>query len=143
MVVVLKLLGYILPQVLIAGLCLIIDTLVCNEPALVTLACVVMNIDDAVHALANHIVDHLVNPFHPLGFHVAVGVSPNPLVPKSIEGLELGRKNTIAVSEEMQSSRAEIFAGGDIVRGGATVILAMGDGRRAALNMDKHLQAAE
>ena len=72
---------------------------------------------------------------------VAVGVSPNPLVPKSIQGLELGRKNTIAVSEEMQSSRAEIFAGGDIVRGGATVILAMGDGRRAALNMDKHLRS--
>ena len=71
---------------------------------------------------------------------VAVGVSPNPLVPKSIPGLELGRKNTIAVSEEMQSSRQEIFAGGDIVRGGATVILAMGDGRRAALNMDKHLR---
>jgi glutamate synthase (NADPH/NADH) small chain len=71
---------------------------------------------------------------------VAVGVSPNPLVPKSIEGLELGRKNTIAVNEGMQSSRAEIFAGGDIVRGGATGILAMGDGRRAALNMDKHLR---
>jgi glutamate synthase (NADPH/NADH) small chain len=71
---------------------------------------------------------------------VAVGVSPNPLVPKSIEGLELGRKNTIAVNDAMQSSRAEIFAGGDIVRGGATVILAMGDGRRAAQNMDAHLQ---
>ncbi|SED98488.1 bifunctional dihydroorotate dehydrogenase B NAD binding subunit/NADPH-dependent glutamate synthase [Prevotella sp. lc2012] len=71
---------------------------------------------------------------------VAVGVSPNPLVPKSIEGLELGRKNTIVVNEAMQSSRTEIFAGGDIVRGGATVILAMGDGRRAALNMDKHLR---
>ena len=70
---------------------------------------------------------------------VAVGVSPNPLVPKSIEGLELGRKNTIVVSEGMQSSRAEIFAGGDIVRGGATVILAMGDGRRAAQNMDEYL----
>ena len=71
---------------------------------------------------------------------VAVGVSPNPLVPKSIEGLELGRKNTIAVNEGMQSSRLEIFAGGDIVRGGATVILAMGDGRRAAQNMDEFLQ---
>ena len=70
---------------------------------------------------------------------VAVGVSPNPLVPKSIEGLELGRKNTIVVNEGMQSNRPEIFAGGDIVRGGATVILAMGDGRRAAQNMDKHL----
>jgi len=71
---------------------------------------------------------------------VAVGVSPNPLVPKSISGLELGRKNTIAVDERMRSSRPEIFAGGDIVRGGATVILAMGDGRRAAANMHKWLQ---
>ena len=70
---------------------------------------------------------------------VAVGVSPNPLVPKSIEGLELGRKNTIVVNEEMQSSRSNLFAGGDIVRGGATVILAMGDGRRAAANMHSYL----
>ena len=71
---------------------------------------------------------------------VAIGVSPNPLVPKSIKDLELGRKNTIVVNEDMQSSRPEIFAGGDIVRGGATVILAMGDGRRAAANMDKQLR---
>jgi len=63
---------------------------------------------------------------------VAVGVSPNPLVPTSVEGLKLGRKNTIAVNESMQSNIPTIFAGGDIVRGGATVILAMGDGRRAA-----------
>ena len=73
---------------------------------------------------------------------VAVGVSPNPLVPKSIEGLALGRKNTIAVNDQMQSSRKEIYAGGDIVRGGATVILAMGDGRRAAMNMSKQLTEA-
>ena len=71
---------------------------------------------------------------------VAVGVSPNPLVPKSIEGLELGRKNTIAVNDDMQSSIPTIFAGGDIVRGGATVILAMGDGRRAAKAMDEKLK---
>ena len=71
---------------------------------------------------------------------VAVGVSPNPLVPQSIKGLELGRKNTIAVNDEMQSNIATIYAGGDIVRGGATVILAMGDGRRAAASMDKHLR---
>lgn len=70
---------------------------------------------------------------------VAVGVSPNPLVPKSVAGLELGRKNTIVVNEDMQSSRSEIFAGGDIVRGGATVILAMGDGRRAAKGMAEKL----
>lgn len=66
---------------------------------------------------------------------VAVGVSPNPLVPKSISGLELGRKSTIVVDDTMQSSRSGIYAGGDIVRGGATVILAMGDGRKAAQNM--------
>lgn len=72
---------------------------------------------------------------------VAVGVSPNPLVPKSIQGLELGRKNTIVVNDQMQSSRSEIYAGGDIVRGGATVILAMGDGRRAAANMDMQLRS--
>lgn len=72
---------------------------------------------------------------------VAVGVSPNPLVPKSIKGLELGRKNTIAVNDKMQSSISTIFAGGDIVRGGATVILAMGDGRKAAKNMHEMLTA--
>ena len=72
---------------------------------------------------------------------VAVGVSPNPLVPKSVKGLELGRKDTIVVNEQMQSSQSEIFAGGDIVRGGATVILAMGDGRRAAANMAEQLLA--
>ncbi|MDY6257114.1 MAG: bifunctional dihydroorotate dehydrogenase B NAD binding subunit/NADPH-dependent glutamate synthase [Bacteroidaceae bacterium] len=72
---------------------------------------------------------------------VAVGVSPNPLVPKSVEGLELGRKNTIAVNDQMQSSIPTIFAGGDIVRGGATVILAMGDGRKAAANIDAMLKA--
>lgn len=73
---------------------------------------------------------------------VAVGVSPNPLVPKSISGLEIGRKNTIVVNEGMQSSCPEIYAGGDIVRGGATVILAMGDGRRAAASMNQQLTTA-
>ena len=71
---------------------------------------------------------------------VAVGVSPNPIVPKSVKGLELGRKNTIAVNDEMQSNIPTIYAGGDIVRGGATVILAMGDGRRAAAAMHQQLQ---
>lgn len=70
---------------------------------------------------------------------VAIGVSPNPIVPKSVKGLELGRKNTIAVNDDMQSSIPTIYAGGDIVRGGATVILAMGDGRRAAAAMHHQL----
>ena len=71
---------------------------------------------------------------------VAVGVSPNPLVPTSVKGLELGRKNTIAVNDKMQSNIPTIFAGGDIVRGGATVILAMGDGRKAAECMHQMLK---
>ena len=71
---------------------------------------------------------------------VAVGVSPNPIVPTSVKGLELGRKNTIAVNDDMQSNLSTIYAGGDIVRGGATVILAMGDGRRAAAAMAKKLK---
>ena len=71
---------------------------------------------------------------------VAVGVSPNPIVPTSVKGLELGRKNTIAVNDDMQSNIPTIYAGGDIVRGGATVILAMGDGRHAAAAMAKKLK---
>ena len=74
---------------------------------------------------------------------VAVGVSPNPLVPQSISGLALGRKNTILVNEGMQTNLSEVYAGGDIVRGGATVILAMGDGRKAALHMHQQLQQTE
>ena len=66
---------------------------------------------------------------------VAVGVSPNSLVPDSVEGLEVSRRGTIVVDETtMESNVPGLYAGGDIVRGGATVILAMGDGRRAASN---------
>jgi len=72
---------------------------------------------------------------------VAIGVSPNPIVPRSVKGLELGRKGTIAVNEDLESNIPTLFAGGDIVRGGATVILAMGDGRRAAASMDAKLKA--
>ena len=71
---------------------------------------------------------------------VSAGVSQNTIVPNSIPGLELGRKGTIAVNENMQSSISTIYAGGDIVRGGATVILAMGDGRHAAAAMDEQLR---
>ena len=72
---------------------------------------------------------------------VAIGVSPNPLIPHEVNGLKVSRWGTIEVDpESMQSSVADIFAGGDIVRGGATVILAMGDGRRAAAGMHIYLQ---
>lgn len=72
---------------------------------------------------------------------VSVGVSPNPLIPEAIKQLEISKRGTIIVNDEtLQSSVNDIYAGGDIVRGGATVILAMGDGRRAAAAMDKQLQ---
>ena len=70
---------------------------------------------------------------------VAVGVSPNPLIPSSVAGLEISRKGTIVVNESMQSALPMLFAGGDIVRGGATVILAMSDGRKAAKAMHEYL----
>lgn len=71
---------------------------------------------------------------------VSVGVSPNPIVPSSIKGLEMGKWGTIHVDENMESSIPMIYAGGDIVRGGATVILAMGDGRKAAAAMAARLR---
>lgn len=72
---------------------------------------------------------------------VSVGVSPNPLIPQSLPGLKVSRWGTIIVDEkEMQSSIPELFAGGDIVRGGATVILAMGDGRKAADGIHNYLK---
>ncbi len=70
---------------------------------------------------------------------VSIGVSPNPLVPSSVSGLDVSRWGTIVVNDGMQSSIPTIFAGGDIVRGGATVILAMGDGRKAAASMHEFL----
>ncbi len=67
---------------------------------------------------------------------VSVGVSPNPLIPSTVGGLKISKWGTIEVNQDtMQSDIPMIFAGGDIVRGGATVILAMGDGRKAAANM--------
>ncbi|MCQ2348301.1 MAG: bifunctional dihydroorotate dehydrogenase B NAD binding subunit/NADPH-dependent glutamate synthase [Paludibacteraceae bacterium] len=71
---------------------------------------------------------------------VSVGVSPNPLIPNSVSGLDISRKGTIVVNEDtMQSTIPTLFAGGDIVRGGATVILAMSDGRKAAKAMHEYL----
>ncbi len=72
---------------------------------------------------------------------VSVGVSPNPLIPQSLPKLHVSKWGTIQVDDEhMQSNIHGMFAGGDIVRGGATVILAMGDGRRAAMGIHEYLQ---
>ncbi|MBO4944450.1 MAG: FAD-dependent oxidoreductase, partial [Muribaculaceae bacterium] len=71
---------------------------------------------------------------------VSVGVSPNPLIPENIEGLEVTRRGTLVVDDDtLRTTQDDMYAGGDIVRGGATVILAMGDGRHAAASMAEAL----
>lgn len=72
---------------------------------------------------------------------VSVGVSPNPLIPNAIPQLEVSKRGTIVVDDStlQSASMSDMYAGGDIVRGGATVILAMGDGRHAAAAMAEAL----
>ena len=71
---------------------------------------------------------------------IAVGVSSNPIIQKSMPELEVTKWNTIKVDDNMMTSIPGLFAGGDIVRGGATVILAMGDGRKAAAGIHTYVQ---
>ncbi len=71
---------------------------------------------------------------------IAIGNGPNPLILKTTPELETTRRSTIVVDPEtMKTSKKGVFAGGDIVTGGATVILAMGAGRKAAAAIDEYL----
>jgi len=70
---------------------------------------------------------------------VAIGQSPNPLIPKTVKGLKIGRKGNIETDEEGRTNIPGIFAGGDIATGAATVILAMGAGKKAARAINKYL----
>lgn len=72
---------------------------------------------------------------------VAIGQGPNPLVTKTTPGLELNRKgNIVADAQTLATSKPGVFAGGDIVTGAATVILAMGAGKTAAKAIDEYLK---
>jgi len=71
---------------------------------------------------------------------VAVGTGANPLLTASAPELKLNRWGYIETDESGRTSLPDVFAGGDIVRGGATVILAMGDGKRAAAAIDEYLR---
>ena len=72
---------------------------------------------------------------------MALGTSPNPLIASTTEGLETNRRGCIVADEETgATSRAGIFAGGDTVTGAATVILAMGAGRKAARAIDEYIR---
>ena len=75
---------------------------------------------------------------------IAIGNAPNPIIQKTTTGLETTRWGTIVADDEtMKTSREGVFAGGDIVSGAATVILAMGAGRKAATAMDNYLSTGE
>ena len=71
---------------------------------------------------------------------MALGTSPNPLIKATTKGLETNRKGCIVADESGQTSREGVFAGGDAVTGAATVILAMGAGRKAAKAIDEYLK---
>jgi glutamate synthase (NADPH/NADH) small chain len=70
----------------------------------------------------------------------AVGTGANPLLTASAPGIALNKAGNILIGSGEETSLAGVFAGGDIVRGGATVILAMGDGKRAAAAIHEYLQ---
>ncbi len=71
---------------------------------------------------------------------VAIGTTPNPIIAKTTQGLKTGRHGEILVDENGQTSVKGVFAGGDIVTGSATVITAMGAGRKAASSIDMYLR---
>jgi glutamate synthase (NADPH/NADH) small chain len=72
---------------------------------------------------------------------VALGNESNPLIAKTTENLKIDRRGRIVVNEEQKTSLERVYAGGDIVLGAATVILAMGEGRRAAAAINQLLEA--
>ena len=73
----------------------------------------------------------------------AIGTRANPLLTQTTPDLQLNKKGYILVDENGMTSKPGVFAGGDIVRGAATVILAMGDGKRAAAAIDRYLQGRQ
>jgi glutamate synthase (NADPH/NADH) small chain len=81
----------------------------------------------------------------PVGVVVlAIGQSPNPLIPKTTPDLKTGKDGVVIVDNEtMKTSKKGVFAGGDVATGGATVILAMGQGKKAAKAIDEYLRTGQ
>ncbi len=71
---------------------------------------------------------------------IAVGTSPNPLVPRTTQGLEVTKHGTVIAKEDGATTKKGVYAGGDVVTGSATVISAMGAGKKAARAIDKYLR---
>ncbi len=74
---------------------------------------------------------------------MALGTSPNPLIASTTAGLETNRRGCVVADEDGRTTHEGVFAGGDAVTGAATVILAMGAGRKAAKAIDKYIRSKE
>ena len=72
---------------------------------------------------------------------MAIGTSPNPLIRSTTQGLQTNRKGCLICDEQGRTTREGVFAGGDAVTGAATVILAMGAGKNAALAIDEYIKS--
>ena len=71
---------------------------------------------------------------------LAIGQRPNPILQATTPGLDMSKRGTVVVDKDCQTSRKGVFAGGDLSRGGATVILAMEDGQRSAAAIHDYLK---
>jgi glutamate synthase (NADPH/NADH) small chain len=85
-------------------------------------------------------VEGKINEIEADCFIVAIGTSPNPLIRSTTDGLEANKRGCLVADEEGATTREGVFAGGDAVTGAATVILAMGAGKKAAAAMDAYVQ---
>jgi glutamate synthase (NADPH/NADH) small chain len=74
---------------------------------------------------------------------IAIGQGPNPLLTKTLKGIETGHKCCITVNEDMATSKEGVFAGGDAISGSSTVIMAMGEGKKAAKSIDAYLRGEQ
>jgi len=72
---------------------------------------------------------------------LAIGQRPNPILQATTPGLDMSKRGTVVVDKDCQTSRPGVFAGGDLSRGGATVILAMEDGQKAAAAINEYFQS--
>ena len=74
---------------------------------------------------------------------MAIGTSPNPLIRSTTEGLETNRKGCLVVDENGMTTRVGVFAGGDAVSGAATVIQAMGAGKKCAAAIHEFIESSK
>ena len=86
-------------------------------------------------------VEGKINEIEADCFIVSIGTSPNPLIKSTTEGLDTNNRGCIVADESGATTREGVFAGGDAVTGAATVILAMGAGKKAAAAMDEYIMS--